>query len=112
MVARANAQSNPNTYLFAYYFNYDNAYAYCVLDKCVNGVYSNLIKTWSNSPGAGGGGIPTAAQWLEIRCSGSTVQLFHNNIQVGADQTVTDVNGVFAGAFQSGGSQLESFFVG
>ncbi len=111
VVARANAASNPSTFLIAYYWNKDNAYAYCVLDKCVNGTYTNLIATWTNTPGAGGGGIPTAAQWLEIRCNGDTVQLFHNNIQVGTDQTVTGMTGTFAGVFQSGGSQLESFFV-
>lgn len=112
VVARANAQSNPNTFLIAYYLNYNELYSYVALEKCVAGVWTTLIADWSNSPTAGAGGTPLATQWLEIRCNGSTVQLFHNNIQVGADQTVSDVNGSYAGVFQSGGSQLESFFVG
>lgn len=112
VVARANASDNPSTYLQAFYFNVSNAFAYCVLWKCVSGVYTQLIADWTNAGGAGSGGIPASTEWLEIRCSGTTVRLFHNNIQVGADQTVSDVNGIYAGVFQSGGSQLEIFFVG
>jgi hypothetical protein len=111
VVARANAASNPNTFLLAHYHHIE-MYAYCALEKCVNGTWTTLISTYTNSPGSGGGGIPTNTQWLEIRCSGNTIQLFQNNIQVGTDQTVTDVPGAYAGVFSSGGPQLESFFVG
>jgi hypothetical protein len=111
VVARANAASNPNTFLLAHYHRFE-MYAYCSLEKCVNGTWTTLISTYTNSPGSGGGGIPTNTQWLKIRCSGNTIQLFQNNIQVGTDQTVTDVPGVYAGVFSSGGPQLEGFFVG
>ncbi len=112
VVARASAATNPNTFLIAYYFNRDNTYCFCVLDKCVEGVYTNLIATWTNNPVANNGQPPTAAQWLEIKCNGDTVQMFQNNIQVGTDQTVSDVTGTNFGVFQTGGSQLESFFLG
>jgi hypothetical protein len=112
VIARANAATNPDTFLMAYYRNYDPTYCYICLKKCVAGTWTSLIDTWSNTPAAGGGGIPSATQWLEIRCSGNTVQLFHNNIQVSTDKTVTDVTGVYSGVFQTGGSQLEGFFVG
>lgn len=110
VIARADAAIAPTTYLLATYSMHISGY-FCFVDlyKCVSGVYTNLISTWSNSPGAGGGDFPTALQNIEIRCSGTTVQLFHNNIQVGADQTVNDVAGTYAGVIQSGGSQLESF---
>jgi hypothetical protein len=110
VIARADTQAAPSNYLMATYsLHISGVYCFVNLWKCVAGVYTNLISTWSNSPGAGSGDFPTALQNLEIRCSGSTVQLFHNEIQVGADQTVNDVAGTYAGVFQSGGSQLESF---
>jgi hypothetical protein len=111
VMARANAASNPSTFLLAYYYRFE-LYTYCCLEKCVAGTWTTLIATFTNSPGSGGGGIPTNTQWLEIRCSGNTIQLFQNDIQVGTDQTVADVPGMYAGVFQTGGSQLESFFVG
>lgn len=111
VMARANAASNPNTFLLAIYTRFDT-YVYCCLEKCVAGTWTTLIATYTNSPGSGGGGIPTNTQWLEIRCSGNTIQLFQNNIQVGTDQTVTDVPGLYAGVFSCGGPQLEGFFVG
>lgn len=114
VVARCNLARN--SYLVAYYFANHPIYSYCVLDKCVNGVTTNLIADWTNTPVAGGGETPTNSQWLEIRCSGNTVQLFHNDIQVGTDKTVSDaeiVSNTYAGTFSTGGgSQLASFFAG
>jgi hypothetical protein len=114
VLARANAGTNPSNYLMAYYWH-QAGYALVSLVKVVNGVETSLITDYTNSPGAGGGGLPTTSQWLEIRCSGTTVQLYQNNIQVGADQTVSDaeiISNTYHGVFQSGGNNLEVFFAG
>jgi hypothetical protein len=114
VVARANAQTDPNTFLIAYYITYSYYGCRIILDKCVNGTYTNLFQEWGNSGGIGIGGDPLDTEWLEIRMSGSTIQVFHNNSQVGTDQTVTDVpiTNSIHGAFQSGGSLLKGFFLG
>ena len=115
VAAKIDSKTNPQNGLVAYYRNYDNTYCYCILDKIVGGVWTNLISTWSNVPGSGGGQQPTNSQWLEIRVSGTTVQLYQNNLQVGGNQTVNDagiVNNTLAGVFGDGGtSLLASFFV-
>lgn len=90
VVAKADAFSNPASYLKAYYINNDATYCRAVLEKYVNGVKTELINDWTNTPYSGGGGAPAASHWLEIRVSGTTVQLFQNNEQVGTDQTVAD----------------------
>lgn len=113
VIAKANA--GMTDFLIAYYFPISAAFTYCVLDKCVNGTYTNLIADWSNAGGAGSGATPANTEWLEIRVNGTTVQLFHNDIQIGTDKTVNDATitpNTLAGAFSSGGgSLLASFFV-
>jgi hypothetical protein len=115
-VARANATSNPSSYLIAYYAVAPaNLFTYVCLDKVVNNVRTNLIATWSNSLTEGAGNAPQSTEWLEIRCSGTTVQLFHNDIQVGTNQTVSDASikdNTAYGLFNTGGSTTNLFFLG
>lgn len=111
----AKCSQDKTSFLVAYYWLQSSTpYAYCVLEKCVAGTYTQLIATWSNGGGAGNGGMPTTSQDLEIRVSGTTVQLFHNDIQVGTDQTVSDAEitgNTYAGLFDTGGNSLNRFFV-
>lgn len=113
VVAKCN--QDKTSFLIAYYWLQSSVpLAYCVLEKCVSGIYTQLIATWSNSGGVGNGGMPTASQDLEIRTSGTTVQLFHNGAQVGTDQTVSDAEitgNTYAGFFETGGNSANRFFV-
>lgn len=115
VVAKANSESSPSSFLVAYYWYRSGVdLCYCVLDKYVNGVCVNLIATWTNQPGAGGGHAPLNTQWLEIRNpAGNVYQLFHKDVQIGTDQTVNDpeiINNTCGGVISTGGSQLEGFF--
>lgn len=103
--------------LLAYYVvPSSNAYTYCVLDQFVDGVRTNLVATWSNSPGSGSGGAPTSDQWLEIRYTDTNkVTLFHNDIAVGAEQSIPaelQAN-TYYGIMDTGGSNnVNRFFCG
>jgi hypothetical protein len=52
--------------------------------------------------------------WFEMRATGTTVQVYYNNAQVGADLTVADaeLNGTYHGMFSTGGNNVNRFFVG
>jgi hypothetical protein len=84
------------------------------LDQFIGGVRTNLIMEYSNSPTLGDGGLPTSSQWLEIRRSGTDVQLWHNDIQIGADVAVPAqlVNQTAYGLFDTGGNEINMFFCG
>ena len=77
------------------------------LIKCVNGVYTEVVTATVNH---------VSDALVEVRKSGTTYQLFYNNVQQGADQTISDpeiINNTIHGAFSvGGGSQMKSFFVG
>jgi len=87
-----------------------NNYLYAYLGRMTNTI--NLIKVLSGNTSslisiAGTYGV---AQNVEIRCNGTTAQLFYNNAQVGTDQTVDAIystgtkHGVFStSALNTGG---------
>lgn len=74
------------------------------LDKQVNGTWTNLLKvaaTWGST------------KQLKVTKSGTTVKLFYDGIQCGADQTVSDagtINNTLHGLFSLGGVSFSSFF--
>jgi hypothetical protein len=78
------------------------------LDKCVSGVYTNLITAVSTF-------VADAA--IEIRRpSGNTFQLFYNNVQVTTNQTVADatiINNLRYGTFSTdSGNKITSATIG
>jgi hypothetical protein len=89
VVARANSRSQPTSYLVAFHDG-TNAHLWWVS----NGVITPLINT--AAPGAS----------PEIRCSGTTVQLFCGDVQVGTNKTVDDPainNNVYHGLYDPSG---------
>jgi len=100
--------------LIAYYFSDSIGYTLVKLDKIVAGVRTELLSGYSNQPGAGSGGTPTATQWLEIRRSGNNATLWHNDIQIGANGAIPAElqSNTYYGIIDTGGSTTNLFFVG
>lgn len=105
VIARANSRTAPTTYLLAVIDNAD-ASIRVDLHKVVNGTITYLTGAYIGL---------TGQRLVEIRTSGSTVQLFYNGVQQGTDQTVSDVpvtNNIHGFISSGGGNSLNSFFVG
>lgn len=102
--------------LIAYYIVASAVYTFVVLDQIVAGVRTNLVASWSNHPGAGGGGTPTSDQWLEIRYTDTNkVTLFHNDIAVGTEQSIPaelQANTYYGIMDTGGGNSVNRFFAG
>jgi hypothetical protein len=75
-IARLDSTSNPQNFLLACH-DRTNARLY----KCVSGTYTKLVDAAA---------AYSAGADVEIRCNGETVQLYYNDVQIGADQTVSD----------------------
>ena len=80
--------SSPANFVLAYLAGDGTA----KLDKCVAGVYTNLI---SGSVTFG------AAKVLKVVKNGNTYQLWYDGIQVGTDQTIASMNGTIHGLFST-----------
>jgi hypothetical protein len=91
--------ANPLNYVLGYYYG-----TKCYLDKCVAGVYTNLIAATTTY---------AAGATVQVVKSGTTYQLFYNGAQVGANQTISDatvVNNTRHGMFSGySGNTLDSF---
>jgi hypothetical protein len=98
------SDQTPLNYVMGFY---DRADGKCYLIKCVNGTITDLLATTT----AYVDGAP-----VEVRHTATdTFQLWYNNAQVGTDQTISDATitaNKIHGIFSTGGSQLDSFFVG
>jgi hypothetical protein len=101
LVMCLDSTSNPQNYIYAYL---DLAFDRIAMYKCVGGVHTQLIHS---------GITYVADRILRIAKNGTTVKLFYNEIQIGADQTVSDVgvkdntrHGMFS---TSGNNSMASF---
>ena len=109
VVARADADEAPTNFLYLYYIA-NAAHTNVFLDKFIDGTPTNLLNTT-----VVGNGEPSSEADLELRCAGTTVQVFYDGVQKGGDITVSDaelVNNTHFGVASTGGSQLKRFFVG
>jgi hypothetical protein len=100
VVANLDSASTPANFLLAYHDGTN-----VKLDKCVAGVYTNLISTAV--------AFSSTAQIEIRRPSGNTFQLWYNGSQRGTDQTVNDaniINNVHYGLFSTYGGNLFSEF--
>lgn len=106
IVVRADAQTNPTNAIFAViHIHPGNVYYDIALFKKIGSTYTTLISTTAVAKVSGG--------WLEVRTSGSTVQVFYDGTQVGTDQTVSDaelVDNKYHGIFTSGSTSFSRFF--
>lgn len=99
VIAALDSPSAPLYFVIGYY---DRATGKAVLEKCVNGTYTTLINTTA--------GYSANAEVKVIK-TGTTYQLWYNNVQIGTDQTVSDVgNGEYFGLFGTGGGGSVSRF--
>lgn len=103
LVSNLDSVSNPKYYILAC----RQARNQVGLFKCINGVYTELINASAT--------YVSGAQ-LEIRKTAANIyQLWYNGVQVGADQTVTDVNlnnNTIHGLFSTGSSsQIANFYI-
>jgi hypothetical protein len=106
VVARANNTSEPTSYLLGVIYISQTTSTRAILYKVVDGTVTYLESGYITK---------AAGKLLEIRCNGSTVQLFYNGSQVGSDQTVEDaeiLNNKIHGVMSvGGGNSLDSFFL-
>lgn len=100
VVGLLDSASNPQNFLIGYHDGTNVR-----LDKCVSGVYTNLITTAVAF---------TSLAQIEIRRpSGNTFQLWYNGTQRGTDQTVSDagiINNTMYGLFSTFSGNLFSEF--
>ena len=106
IVAWANANASPDTYLLCYWrYRTPKDRISFGLMKCVAGTWTSLIAETS--------AVTVANAWLEIRpVDADTVGMYYNNVQISTDKDVADVPGAYAGMVISGGNNVKSFFVG
>ena len=113
LVARLDSAANPQNYLIASVNTQSTSngveFGYVSLAKVVGGTLTVLINNTSVSR------LPANGDYVEIDCSGNSVSLFYNGVQIGATQTVSDagiVNNKLFGFYAVGGGNVNSFKVG
>jgi len=87
IIANLDSNTNPLNYLMAfvrYHNNYNNNLCSVIVDKCVNGVTTNLINVGNLSYGAG--------RTLRLVKDGTSVGVFYNGTQVGDTITVSNLS--------------------
>lgn len=104
IVACVDNSETPTSYLLGTIYKRTGTSGYYLLEKCVSGTFTALAQgTVTYSAGA----------TLELVKSGTTVQLYYNDIQVGTDQTVSDAaitDNVIHGMFSaSADNSLDNF---
>lgn len=97
LISRLDDTANPLNFVLAYFWGGTNKIA---VDKCVNGVYTNLISDTTTR---------TNGSQLSISWSGNVTTVYCNGVQVGTPQTIADasiVGNVHHGLFSTyeGGS--------
>lgn len=98
LVINMDSETNPQNFVIAYYSGRD---AKVYLDKCVAGVYTNLVS---------GAVTYGAAKILKVVKNGTTYQVSYDGSQVGTDQTITGMNGTRHGIFSTdGGAKLDNY---
>lgn len=108
IVVRADDLSNPQNCIIAY-LHRANLYFYIILEKRVNGVWSQLIAPVLIANYS----VYVSDKLLEIRCNGSSVSLYYDSVQIGTTQTVADatiINNTINGVMAGGGSSITRFF--
>ena len=104
VIANLDNAATPANFVIGYY---DRGNDRARLDKCVGGVYTNLINA-----------TVTYAAGAEISVvnNGTTYQLWYNSAQQGGDQTISDagiVSNTIHGLFSTGGAgSVDAFFCG
>lgn len=106
-IIRANALTNPNNWILGYVKRRLNGNTLGVAGilKCVNGTISNVLSDTIVTLAANAD--------IELRASGTTIQLFYNGVQVSTDKTVSDASisgNTKIGIFSAGGNSISRFF--
>jgi hypothetical protein len=107
LIARADNTTNPQNFISLIWIP-DLIATSFLLDKWIGGVPTTVAKATVI-----GSGEPSASQDMELRLSGTTVQMYWNGTQVGTDYTISDaaiVTNDIHGFLASGGSQVTRFF--
>jgi lysophospholipase L1-like esterase len=102
LVLRADSNTNPLNYILV---RYHRTQGKMRVDKFLAGVPA-VVLDWTN---AGADDTPD----VEARISGTTLQMFFNGAQKGADQTINEAainNNAYHGIFSGGASGVNAFF--
>lgn len=113
VIARANADAT--SYLALYYYAAgDGASVQVWLEQNLAGTLTFPRNGYTNTGGVGSGAIPLNTEWLELRLSGNTAQVFHADAQVGADAAIDAslASNTRHGYILSEGVNSKLFFVG
>lgn len=111
IVARADVQTSPDDFILALIRRHPT--------YSVSGLLTTFIMKKVNNAytvvQAGASVTEVAGAWFELRYSGSTVSLWYNNIQIGTNQTISDVeilNNGYHGLFSTGDNAITDFYSG
>lgn len=102
VVLNLDSASSPANFVVGYYHRGQGKVR---LDKCVAGVYTNLVDVTTTY---------VAGSEVKVVKSGTTYQIFYNDVQKGTDQTISDagiVDNTMHGLFSTGGGgAVDAFF--
>lgn len=84
LVARVDSDTDPRNFIVAYMCVGSALARKIIIDKCVNGVYTNLYS--ANQP------LTEPLKELRLACVGTSVALYFNGTQVGSTLTVADAS--------------------
>lgn len=109
IVLRADARTDPSNYIAVLWKAHGSeaTYGEVYVIKRIGSTYTGVLGYTST-------GVRTAGAWLEVRASGSTVQVFYNDIQRGADLTISDaelLTNRYHGMISVGSNRVTDFFV-
>jgi hypothetical protein len=107
LIARADSTTNPQNFI-SLMWGVAGVSSYFELIKWVAGVPTQVAEV-----NAVGIGEPSSASDMELRISGTTVQMYWAGAKVGGDYTISDaaiVSNDIHGFLASGGSQVTRFF--
>ena len=109
MLLRADAATSMTNFIMVLYRSFPTAASLgaVYVIKRIGATYTSVLAETLVNP-------IVADSYLEVRASGSTVQVFYNGAQKGADLTIADaelVSNKYVGMFSVGGNQIKDFFV-
>ncbi len=110
-VARADTQTSPDDFIMALLKRHPTYAATGLIEVYLMKKVNN---TYSTPPLISSSVTEVAGAWFELRFSGSTVSMWYNGVQVGTNQTISDVeilNNRYHGMFSTGGNTITDFFM-
>ncbi|MBK7179770.1 MAG: hypothetical protein IPH82_21760 [Chloroflexi bacterium] len=109
MVLRASATTDPDNciYVMLRLNEVIGTIMYISVVKKIGSTYTRVLNETTQTIVSDG--------WLEARMSGSTVQIFYNDVQKGSDLTIADaelLDNTIHGMFSTGDNTIEKFYCG